>query len=555
MPERYLGQTLGKYRIESLLGSGGFAWVFKGYDPELEIPVAIKVLKPQFAGDQAVVDRFKREASTAARLRHPNIIKIYAVGRENDAVYFVMDYLPSGLANRLETTQSLPEDYVLQVGVDVARALGFAHREGVIHRDIKVDNILFDTHGNAVVADFGIARALSGYTNQTGTNMVVGTPQYFAPEQARAKPLDGRADLYSLGVTLFRAATGRLPFEGEDWYEIARQHVEEPPPPARTVNPALSEHFEAIVLQCMAKSPADRPATGEQLADTMQAILQSHRDPTAASTITIPTTPTSSGARISSQPVGQPVARRQLWTAAAIATTLVAGTVALFAFPLGSPLGTTTATTDTLPRDTIGNVVTDTSGVFGPTLPGESLPPGRTSGSGRSTQPAPVTRSEFGSIAVSAPADAAVMIGDREIGFGQVRRDSLPPGNYVVRATVPAIDGCREASQSRTILVVAGRVTPVPLTPRFCGTIALRASGRDPNNQLVPRELWYSLQPEGSPEPPESLLPAEGLSKVVPVGRYTLRVRMRSCASYEESLEIFAGELTSRQGTIILLCP
>ena len=240
MPERYLGQTLGKYRIESLLGSGGFAWVFKGYDPELEIPVAIKVLKPQFAGDQAVVDRFKREASTAAKLRHPNIIKIYAVGRENDAVYFVMDFLPSGLATRLEASQSLPEDYVLRVGVDVARALGFAHREGVIHRDIKVDNILFDSHGNAIVADFGIARALSGYTNQTGTNMVVGTPQYFAPEQARAKQLDGRADLYSLGVTLFRAATGRLPFEGEDWYEIARQHVEEPAPSPRSINPALT---------------------------------------------------------------------------------------------------------------------------------------------------------------------------------------------------------------------------------------------------------------------------------------------------------------------------
>ena len=104
MPERYLGQPLGKYRVESLLGSGGFAWVFKGYDPELDIPVAIKVLKPQFAGDATLVERFRREASTAAKLRHPNIIKIYAVGRESDAVYFVMDYLPGGLADRLETT-------------------------------------------------------------------------------------------------------------------------------------------------------------------------------------------------------------------------------------------------------------------------------------------------------------------------------------------------------------------------------------------------------------------------------------------------------------------
>jgi len=225
--ERHIGQTLGKYRIDELIGSGGFAWVYKAFDPELEIHVALKVLKPQFAGDETFEHRFRREAATAAKLRHPNIIKIYSVGRHGEAVYFAMDYYPSGLADRLEVASSLPEEFVVRVGIDVAQALGYAHREGVIHRDIKVDNILFDAHGNAVVADFGIARAVSGYTGQTGTNMVVGTPQYFAPEQARAKPLDGRADIYSLGVTLYRASTGRLPFEGDDWYEIARQHVEE----------------------------------------------------------------------------------------------------------------------------------------------------------------------------------------------------------------------------------------------------------------------------------------------------------------------------------------
>ena len=250
MPERHLGRTLGRYRVDELVGSGGFAWVYRGYDPELDIPVALKVLKPQFAGDEAFEQRFRREASTAARLRHPNIIKIYAVGREGDAVFFAMDYLPNGLADRLEVTNVLPEEMVIRVGMDVASALGFAHREGVIHRDIKVDNILFDPHGNAVVADFGIARAVSGYTGQTGTNMVVGTPQYFAPEQARAKPLDGRADIYSLGVTMFRAATGSLPFGGDDWYEIARQHVEDPPPVPREVNAALTEGFSRLTRHC-----------------------------------------------------------------------------------------------------------------------------------------------------------------------------------------------------------------------------------------------------------------------------------------------------------------
>jgi serine/threonine-protein kinase len=163
LPERYLGQTLGKYRIDAVIGSGGFAWVYKAFDPELEIPVALKILKPQYAGDESFEQRFRREASTAAKLRHPNIINIFAVGKENGAVYFAMDYLPQGLADRLSVMTTLPESMLIRMAIDVSSALGFAHREGVIHRDIKTDNILFDEHGNAVVADFGIARAVAGY--------------------------------------------------------------------------------------------------------------------------------------------------------------------------------------------------------------------------------------------------------------------------------------------------------------------------------------------------------------------------------------------------------
>ncbi|HTD62602.1 MAG TPA: serine/threonine-protein kinase, partial [Gemmatimonadaceae bacterium] len=257
MPERYLGRTLGKFRIDAVVGSGGFAWVYKAFDPELEIPVALKVLKPQYAGDEKFESRFRREASTAARLRHPNIIKIFAVGKDQDAVYFAMDFLPQGLPDRLEVIPTLPEPVLIRLGIDVASALGFAHREGVIHRDIKTDNILFDEHGNAIVADFGIARAVSNYAQQTGTNMVVGTPQYFSPEQARGLTLDGRADLYSLGVTLFRSATGVLPFTGEDWYEIARQHVEDRPAKPRSLNPSLSKGMERIILTCLEKDPGD----------------------------------------------------------------------------------------------------------------------------------------------------------------------------------------------------------------------------------------------------------------------------------------------------------
>jgi serine/threonine-protein kinase len=169
-----------------------------------------------------------------------------------------MDYLPQGLADRLEVMATLPPEMLIRLGMDVASALDFAHREGVIHRDIKTDNILFDAHGNAIVADFGIARAVQNYAAQTGTNMVVGTPQYFSPEQARGLSLDGRADIYSLGITLFRAATGVLPFNGDDWYEIARQHVDDPPPTPSSLNPALPAELDAIILKCLAKSPDDR---------------------------------------------------------------------------------------------------------------------------------------------------------------------------------------------------------------------------------------------------------------------------------------------------------
>jgi serine/threonine-protein kinase len=545
VPERYLGQTLGKYRIESLLGSGGFAWVFKGYDPELDIPVAVKVLKPQFAGEQAVVDRFKREASTAARLRHPNIIKIYAVGRDGTAVYFVMDYLPGGLSDRLEATASLPEDYVLRVGVDVARALGFAHREGVIHRDIKVDNILFDSHGNAVVADFGIARALSGYTNQTGTNMVVGTPQYFAPEQARAKPLDGRADIYSLGVTLFRAATGRLPFEGEDWYEIARQHVEEPPPSPREINQALSPEFEALVLKCLAKSPEDRPPTGEELADAMMDVLHARRDVSAASTVSMPSTPGLSGIRRRTPSFVSPTPQRTLIPAAIITTAIVGGLIAMVAWPFGGDTIAADAP-DSIPPVTVGDSTADTIPLSTadrgtPPLGSRGTPPRRTA-----DQP------KHGTLRVSAPPDAQITLDNRPIGTGSVREDSLAPGNYTVRAEIPSMEGCVSNRVAHLVRIEAGGTVPVSLNPRPCGSVTFLAAGLRDNDQPVPGVIWYRFQREGSPPLPEGQLPL--LQPVVlEAGHWTLRLRLGTCVPYEEEFDLAPGE-AKRLPTISLLC-
>ncbi len=330
MPERLLGRTLGKFRIDAIVGTGGFAWVYKAFDPELEIPVALKVLKPQYAGDEQFEQRFRREAATAARLRHPNIIKIFAVGKEGEAVYFAMDFLPQGLPDRLEVMSKLPESMLIRMGIDVASALGFAHREGVIHRDIKVDNILFDEHGNAIVADFGIARAVSNYVQQTGTNMVVGTPQYFSPEQARGQPLDGRADIYSLGVTLYRSAAGVLPFTGEDWYEIARQHVEDRPVRPRVHNPQLSREVERVILRCLEKDPAARYQTGEALCQALGALSLERSDTIAMRSAAAPgssETPTA--------PIIMATARRPKWRRRALSGALAA---ILLVVLIGTPL-------------------------------------------------------------------------------------------------------------------------------------------------------------------------------------------------------------------------
>jgi serine/threonine protein kinase len=264
--EQPAGRHLGRYIVRRRIGAGGFARVYLGWDPDLEIEVAIKIPKPQLAEDEGALERFRREATTAARLRHPNVVTVLTVGRiderfdgvPTDTPYLVMDYLPESLASRLTATPTLPEAEWLQIGAEVGRGLAYAHSRSVIHRDIKPDNILFGRHGEAVLTDFGIARAVVEGMTAASRSIVVGTPEYFSPEQARGLPFDQRTDIYGLGVTLFRAATGALPFTGVDWYAIMRQHVEDAPPAPRSLNPALSVEAERLILRCLAKAPDDR---------------------------------------------------------------------------------------------------------------------------------------------------------------------------------------------------------------------------------------------------------------------------------------------------------
>lgn len=535
MPERYLGKSLGKYRVEALVGSGGFAWVYRGFDPELDIPVALKVLKPQFAGDPTFEERFRREASTAAKLRHPNIVNIYAVGREGDAVYFAMDYLPTGLADKLEASPFLPEEFVVRVGIDVARALGFAHREGVVHRDIKVDNILFDTHGNAVVADFGIARALTGYVGHTGTNMVVGTPQYFAPEQARAKPLDGRADIYSLGVSLYRAITGRLPFEGDDWYEIARQHVEEAPPAPSRFNSAISPAFEQLLLRCLAKHPDDRPATGEQLADELSAVLGA---PKSAHSRAVFLSPSDTPTLVT--PLAQMRSARGWRRAAPLSVVVLALVATAIVLAVRPPGGAS----DAAARNPAGGSLP--AGAPGSASAGDSLriadSASGDSGQAGGSPAAPVTEARpaarpaatTGRLTVSAPPDARVSVNGEAVADGSWRGDSLAPGEVVVGASIPASSGCRWATVEERVRVRAGGAHSVTLSPRPCGTIAI-------NLLNIASGARYSVtSPDGSVTL-EGALPSDG-PIVVPVGPYRVSVQQPLCASYTNDNVVVAAD-------------
>jgi eukaryotic-like serine/threonine-protein kinase len=275
-----LGKTIGPYLTTALLGGGGMAWVVVASKGGGAPDIALKILKPKYARDPQFTTRFLNEATIAGELRHPNIIRILEAGQDGEAVYFAMPWLAASLAARLEEAPVLPEPEVIRAARDVARGMAFAHDAGVIHRDIKPQNILFDGEGRAVLTDFGIARAMASYVSTTGKRLTIGTPHYISPEQARGMPLDGRTDVYALGVTMYRAATGELPFRSSDWYELARLHVEEPPEPPRKKRPELTRAFEKIVLTCMEKDREQRYASASDLADDLDGLLAGKRKTT-----------------------------------------------------------------------------------------------------------------------------------------------------------------------------------------------------------------------------------------------------------------------------------
>ncbi len=246
------------------MGEGGFAWVFQAQDGRGK-PVAIKILKPQDGRDAGWEARFEQEVEIAATLTHENVVGIEEVGRAGSLLYFAMKLFPDSLAARLKREGRLEQRALVALAGDLAQALVYAHSLGIIHRDIKPGNILLRADGRAALADFGIARAVTRYIYATGVRLTIGTPAYVSPEQAQGGSLDGRSDLYSLGITLYHAATEALPFRSRDWYELARLHVEEQPEAPRSRCPSLDRRCERMILRCLAKHPDDRFQSAKEL--------------------------------------------------------------------------------------------------------------------------------------------------------------------------------------------------------------------------------------------------------------------------------------------------
>jgi serine/threonine-protein kinase len=253
-----------EYELLEELGRGGMAIVYRARDKHLEREVAIKVLPFSLAFDQEFVERFTREARTAAQLEHPNIISIYRVGKTGRVIYFTMKLVRGGsLSGLMGERKKLTPPEIRKLLAEVGSALGYAHTRGIVHRDIKPDNIMFDEFGQCVVTDFGIAKAGSG-SKLTGTGMSIGTPHYMSPEQARAQSIDGRSDLYSLGVLAYQALVGEVPYDGEDSFAIGYKHIMEPIPVPLLDTPDERRLFE-VIKRLIQKDPLDRFQTADDL--------------------------------------------------------------------------------------------------------------------------------------------------------------------------------------------------------------------------------------------------------------------------------------------------
>src|SRR6266480_2638700 len=270
--EKLVGKELGQFRIVERIGAGGMASVFKAYQTTLDRYVAIKVLPAYHARDPIFVKRFTQEARSVAKLAHPNIVQIHDFGEQENIIYIVMEYVDGGtLKDRLK--RALPVAEVADFIIQAAEGLECAHRNGIVHRDVKPANMLVRKDGHLLLSDFGIAKILEGTTNLTRVGTGIGTPQYMSPEQGTGQAVDRRSDIYSLGIVLFHCLTGRVPFTAENPLTITVKHLNEPLPLEMLRMAGTPAPIEQVVARMAAKAPQDRYQTTDELIAALTSAL------------------------------------------------------------------------------------------------------------------------------------------------------------------------------------------------------------------------------------------------------------------------------------------
>ena len=302
-----VGQLIGeRYELEELVGTGGMSSVYRAHDRMLERDVALKVLHERFTADGDHVERFRREARAVAQLSHPNIVTVIDRGEQDKRQFIVFEYVDGeNLKSLLEREGPLPEAQAIALTHQIARALGFAHGEGLVHRDVKPQNVLLNGDGQAKVTDFGIARSVDVQGGLTQTGTVMGTSDYISPEQARGSRVDAQSDIYSLGAVLYELLTGEVPFPGDNFVAVAMQHINQPVPSVRASRPELSPRLDAVVQRAMAKDPDDRFGSMDEFCRELDA-CRARPEGTASGAETMVVAPRRSRQRAARPPADRP---------------------------------------------------------------------------------------------------------------------------------------------------------------------------------------------------------------------------------------------------------
>jgi len=279
----------GRYELEELVGSGGMSSVYRAHDRVLDRRVALKLLHQRLADDDEYVERFRREARMVAGLLHQNIVTVIDRGEDDGRPFIVFEFVDGeNLKQLVARAGPLPVDRAVELAMQVARGLAFAHANGYVHRDVKPQNVLLNGSGEAKVTDFGIARSLDVQHGMTQTGTVLGTSDYIAPEQAQGQHVDEHTDVYSLGIVLYEMLTGDVPFRGDNFVAVAMQHINQPPPAVSTSRPDVPPRLDAAVARALAKRPEDRFPTMEAFANELEACLHELRTPGADETMVLP---------------------------------------------------------------------------------------------------------------------------------------------------------------------------------------------------------------------------------------------------------------------------